>query len=91
MVGEHIRLTGRVQGVGFRATVEQLALAQGVRGWVRNDGRDVLIAIVGPASEHDGFLAQLMQRLPPGARVDHAERTVTEMVSTEGFSVAATR
>ncbi len=31
------RLDGRVQGVGFRAFVEEGALARGVRGWVRNE------------------------------------------------------
>lgn len=32
----HIRVTGRVQGVGYRAFVEGEAVARGLSGWVRN-------------------------------------------------------
>lgn len=32
-----VRYTGRVQGVGFRATVLSLAQSYPVTGWVRND------------------------------------------------------
>lgn len=37
----HIFFTGKVQGVGFRATTKRLALNQKLQGWVRNlpDGR----------------------------------------------------
>ena len=34
---KHIRVTGRVQGVGFRYTASQCASKVGVTGWVRND------------------------------------------------------
>ncbi|OQX64661.1 MAG: hypothetical protein B5M51_03025 [Anaerolinea sp. 4484_236] len=36
----HIRVTGRVQGVGFRSFVAQNAKALDLTGWVRNVGRD---------------------------------------------------
>jgi acylphosphatase len=36
----HIRVKGRVQGVGFRAHVEYYGLQIGVTGWVRNVGLD---------------------------------------------------
>ena len=34
---KHIRVTGSVQGVGFRYTSSQCAKKIGVTGWVRND------------------------------------------------------
>ena len=36
----HIRVWGRVQGVGFRAFVAQNAKELNLTGWVRNVGRD---------------------------------------------------
>ena len=36
----HIRVWGRVQGVGFRAFVAQKANTLDLNGWVRNVGRD---------------------------------------------------
>ena len=36
----HIRVWGRVQGVGFRAFVAQKANILDLHGWVRNVGRD---------------------------------------------------
>ncbi|MBI4435951.1 MAG: acylphosphatase [Candidatus Omnitrophica bacterium] len=38
--------TGRVQGVGFRFTTEQIALSLGITGWVKNlpDGKVEVVA-----------------------------------------------
>lgn len=32
----HVRVTGRVQAVGYRAFVENQAVTRGLSGWVRN-------------------------------------------------------
>lgn len=37
MERREIRYTGRVQGVGFRATARSIARRHGVTGWVRNE------------------------------------------------------
>ena len=57
MIGKQIFYEGRVQGVGFRFTVKQIARGFDVIGWVRNldDGR-VELQATGDAAEVDAFL-----------------------------------
>jgi acylphosphatase len=40
-VHAHVLVSGRVQGVGYRASAYQIAIQLGLKGWVRNlpDGR----------------------------------------------------
>ncbi len=64
------RITGRVQGVGFRDFVERAAARIGVRGWVRNrrDG-SVEALIAGDTSKVDELLTLCWQG-PPASKVD---------------------
>ena len=75
---EHVRFRGTVQGVGFRPTVARLARAHGLRGWVRNDGEGVLVALLGSGADRDAFVTDLLDGLPPLARVDAVERDSSE-------------
>lgn len=55
-----VHYSGRVQGVGFRATAVSVARGHAVRGWVRNlsDGRVELFADGAPGAV-EAFLAEL--------------------------------
>jgi acylphosphatase len=57
MTGRHVFFEGRVQGVGFRWTVKNLARGYDVIGWVKNlpDGRVEMLA-GGEAAEVDAFI-----------------------------------
>jgi acylphosphatase len=60
-MAKQVFYSGRVQGVGFRATAVAIARRHpNVRGWVRNlsDGRVELLAD-GPAGDVEAFLADL--------------------------------
>lgn len=66
----HVRVTGIVQGVGYRAWTEQAARARGLSGWVRNrrDG-SVEAVIAGDDGAVDLMLAALRTG-PPASEVD---------------------
>ena len=66
---QEIRVRGIVQGVGFRPTVYRLAQAWGLRGEVLNDGKGVLIRVVGNRETIGGFLEQLQRDCPPLAQI----------------------
>lgn len=65
-----LRITGRVQGVYYRASTVQQAQALGLRGWVRNrlDG-SVEALVTGPADAVQ-TLVEWAQRGPAMARVE---------------------
>ena len=74
-----ITFTGRVQGVGFRATAQDIAQQVGVTGWVRNepDG-SVRCVVEGSPSEADQFLDHVkaaMQRHIRDVRVEKSAAT----------------
>lgn len=77
MRGERLtaRITGRVQGVGFRWWVRRHAEGLGLSGWVMNadDERAVDVVAEGSVAALDE-LERLLERGPSGARVDAVER-----------------
>lgn len=69
----HVRISGRVQGVFFRATMRAKASSLGLRGWVRNmqDGR-VEAVFEGEEAAVEA-MRQWCRRGTPPARVDGLE------------------
>lgn len=61
--------SGRVQGVGFRYTVRNIAAGFAVSGFVRNldDGR-VQLVVEGDRAEIDAFLAEIGLRMERNIR-----------------------
>jgi len=81
------RVYGRVQGVGYRANCMDMALALGLRGWVRNraDGSVEALA-AGPVDQLER-LREWMRRGPPAADVLRLEvdSAALEVESFESF------
>ncbi|QYU67640.1 acylphosphatase [Leptolyngbya sp. 15MV] len=74
MVRVRVRYSGRVQGVGFRATARALALAWPVTGWVRNeDDGTVLLECQGSASAVEGLLGAVRERMGRNIRSEVVE------------------
>lgn len=83
-------VSGRVQGVGYRAWTVREARRLGLAGWVRNraDGSVELLA-AGPEAALDALL-EACRRGPPLARVDAIETHPAEPPGQENFVQAAT-
>jgi acylphosphatase len=74
-VSKHILVRGRVQGVGYRAFVEDQALLVGIRGWVRNRRDGSVEAVFTGEPEQVDRLITACRNGPPAARVtDLAQR-----------------
>jgi acylphosphatase len=66
----HVRVTGRVQGVGFRWFVRERARRLGLAGWVRNLGDgSVEVAAAGDPGQLDLLIGEL-RRGPQGSAVE---------------------
>lgn len=62
-------VSGRVQGVAFRASMREAAVLHGVEGWVRNRDDGVVIAILQGEEASVGKVVEWAGRGPPMARV----------------------
>lgn len=65
-----VRVTGIVQGVGFRPFIYRTAVEQGLNGYVKNRGdAGVEILLEGRESAINNFLRDLKQKKPPLAQI----------------------
>ncbi len=80
----HVYISGRVQGVFFRAWVSENARRLGLKGWVRNrlDGR--VEAVFEGSAETVGKMVELCHDGPAHARVDKVLDDYSE--SAEGYT-----
>ena len=85
VVRRHVILTGRVQGVFFRASVQEAADSEGVAGWAsnRSDG-SVEVVLEGPPGPVESVLGYCRTG-PVNARVDSADVREEEPEGLSGF------
>lgn len=68
-----LKISGRVQGVGFRATMQRLALSFGVCGWVMNAYEGVVLEAEAPQDVLDAFVQAIPEQKPARAVIDRIE------------------
>jgi acylphosphatase len=87
----HATVEGNVQGVGFRAFVEQVAQQLAVTGWVRNRW-DSSVEVLAEGSQTQ--LEALLEALRRGPRMSYVETVTPEWSQASGefnrFSVRRT-
>jgi acylphosphatase len=87
----HVLISGRVQGVGFRFSTQDVAMVYGLAGWVRNlpDGR------VEAVFEGDRPVVRKMIRWchkgPPSSIVETVTVTYEELEGLDGFEIRRSR
>ena len=69
----HVVVRGRVQGVGFRAFVEDEALRRKLVGWVRNRRDGTVEAVFSGPEKTVEEMLEACRRGPPGSRVSGVE------------------
>jgi acylphosphatase len=83
----HVYISGKVQGVWFRASTKKIADELNLNGWVRNlpDGR--VEAVFEGNPEAIERILEWCWKGPPGARVDKVEFTEEPVEGIIGFSI----
>ena len=89
VVARRIRVTGIVQGVGFRPFVWRLAQELGLVGWVRNDAQGVEIAAQGAQVQVLALLGRLRAEAPVLARIDTIDAQDTQYEELSTFTIIA--
>ncbi|HEX2052713.1 MAG TPA: carbamoyltransferase HypF [Actinomycetota bacterium] len=83
------RVTGIVQGVGFRPYVFNLASGLGLAGFVLNDSEGVLLEVEGSPAACEAFAGELATSPPPLALIESTERHDVAPLGTElGFRIS---
>jgi acylphosphatase len=85
-----LRISGRVQGVGFRAFVADEAEARRLEGWVRNRADRSVEAVLAGEGEAIDAMVETCRRGPPGAKVERLETEEareSELTARSGFAI----
>jgi acylphosphatase len=87
MITVHVRVSGRVQGVFFRAFTAERAKELGIKGWVQNIPGGGVEAVLEGERQKVGELLRMMKAGPAGAMVLGME--FSELVSKgyENFEI----
>jgi acylphosphatase len=69
-VVHHVVFRGRVQGVGFRAFVEEVAARHGLEGWVRNRRTGTVEEVLSGNAAAVDAVVEACRKGPPSSRVE---------------------
>lgn len=89
MIAKRVIFEGRVQGVGFRYTVKDLARGFDVCGWVKNlpDG-SVELQVMGEPEEVESFIHEIIEESPVAGNVkNHYADKIPLLKNRTGFTI----
>jgi hydrogenase maturation protein HypF len=88
-VRRSFRVTGVVQGVGFRPFVHVLATSLGLTGLVGNDAEGVFCEVEGATTVVEEFTRRLVDDAPPLARIEEVAHHDVPPTAATGFHIVA--
>ncbi len=91
MSSVHVIISGRVQGVWYRAWTQKTAQGLGLSGWVRNCADGSVEAVFSGPDDKVDLMIEKCRRGPMLARVDDIRQSPAEPPSEAGFTLLANR
>jgi acylphosphatase len=88
MSSKRLVISGRVQGVGFRAWMAEQAQALGIDGWVRNTADGSVEALISGTADAVEELARACRRGPRLAQVTAIQEAIADPPAQPGFQIA---
>ena len=85
-----LKITGKVQDVGYRFWATRTAANLGLRGWVRNRHDSSVEMLVTGASEDVAAMVEACRQGPSGARVAEVTEVPDEDDGSVGFTALPT-
>jgi acylphosphatase len=85
-----LRITGKVQGVGYRLWATRIAASLGLRGWVRNRSDGSVEALVTGALNDVAAMVEASRKGPIGAHVAEVTAVSDEDDGSHGFVARST-
>ena len=85
-----LRITGRVQAVGYRLWATRTAASLGLRGWVRNRADDSVEVLATGAPDAVAAMIEACRQGPRAAQVTEVSVAEAEDDSSLGFSALPT-
>jgi hydrogenase maturation protein HypF len=82
-----IKITGIVQGIGFRPFIYNLAQKHSVRGWVLNNEKGVLIDAESKDGNLNRFIQDIPKLAPPLARIESLDVKYLEPLGYTAFEI----
>jgi acylphosphatase len=83
-----VRVTGRVQGVNFRAWAQREAEALGLSGWVRNEADGSVAALIAGRPAAVERMVRALHQGPRAAAVRSVETEPAPPLDRPGFRIA---
>lgn len=83
MVHKHLKISGRVQGVGYRHFTRQNAQNLGINGWVKNMRDGTVETVLSGSPKNVETMIKRLQEGPISARVDTIKELESDAVKED--------